>query len=72
MDFIVQSGNAISQETILKILLILEESECPSESLKNSIADFTSFEDQIIQLAPGDKFQQQISIIPKFMRYDNK
>lgn len=56
------SGEPIDHEVLTKIEKILTESICPNESLKNSIPEFTSYDEVkgIIQLNEGNTFSDII------------
>lgn len=56
------SGKPISHETLTKIEKILTESICPNESLKESIPEFTSYDELrgIVQLNEGDAYKETI------------
>lgn len=55
----IRSGKPISIDTLQKIREIFQESQCPNESLLNSIEDFTSYDEAgHIQLAQGDTYKE--------------
>ena len=58
----VVSGEPIDHEVLAKIEKILTESNCPNESLRSSIPEFTSYDESkgIIQLHEGDTFSDMI------------
>lgn len=53
----IRSDEYIDGDTLDKIRSIFEESECPNESLRNSIQNFTSYNgDRIVQLGENDNY----------------
>ena len=63
MTIEVRSGKPIEQATLAKIKDIIEKSKCPNESLKNSIPEFTKYDEQgIVELAVGDAYREHIEI----------
>ena len=55
----IRSGKPINIDNLQKIREIFRESQCPNESLLNSIEDFTSYDEAgNIQLAPGDTYKE--------------
>ena len=56
------SGEPIDHEVLTKIEKILTESNCPNESLRSSIPEFTSYDESkgIIQLSEGNIFSDII------------
>ena len=55
----IRSGKPIRIDTLQKIREIFQESQCPNESLLNSIEDFTSYDEAgHIQLTPGDIYKE--------------
>ena len=59
----IRSDEFIHGDTINKIRNILEESECPNESLSKSIRNFTSYNgDRIVQLGKNDNYVVYIYI----------
>ena len=63
MTIEVRSGKPIESATLAKIKDIFKESECPNESLKNSIPEFTSYDGTgIVQLTVGKEYTEHIEI----------
>ena len=65
MIITIKSGEPITEETIGKVKDIFRESNCPNESLLNSLDKFTYFRDKTIQLAEGENFTEYISVEAK-------
>ena len=61
----IQSGEPITAETVHKVKDIFRESNCPNESLRNSIEGFKSLDDDTIQIGDGDKFTYEFDVITK-------
>ena len=63
MTIEVRSGKPIEQATLAKIKDIFKESKCPNESLKNSIPEFTKYDEHgVVELAVGDAYREHIEI----------
>lgn len=58
------SGKPINHEVLTKIEKILMESVCPNESLKESIPEFTSYDELrgVIQLNEGDVYKETVYV----------
>ena len=57
----IKSGKPIDADTLRKIRDIFKESDCPNESMRASLPDFTSYDGAaIIQLALGDTYTEYI------------
>ena len=56
------SSEPIDHEVLTKIEKILTESNCPNESLRSSIPEFTSYDEAkgVIQLNEGNTFSDMI------------
>lgn len=61
----VQSGRRVPEKTLSMIKDIFRESNCPNESLRNSIKNFKSFDGDTIQLGDGDKIRYEFDVITK-------
>ncbi len=59
----VRSDKPINELRLKKIQYIFNESQCPNESLRDSIPDFTNYDgDQIVQLGEGDNHVEFIEV----------
>ena len=61
----IHSGKLISGVIREQIKDILIHSQCPYESLRNSIPDFESFDGRVVQLGEDDKYKETIKIYCK-------
>ena len=62
MTIQIKSGKPISLATKEKICSIFAESQCPNESLMNSIPNFTNYGNGVVQLSEGDKYSCTIEV----------
>lgn len=58
----IHSGTPISPEKLKMIQDIFNESQCPNESLSNSIDDFAFYNGYVIQLNNGEKYKAYVEI----------
>lgn len=56
MQIKIQSDKPIGGLTLYKIIDIFKVSQCPNESLRASIPEFTSFKDGVVTLGEGGIF----------------
>ena len=61
----IQSGEPITAETVHKVKDIFRESNCPNESLRNSIEGFKSLDDGVVQIGEGNKHTVEFDVITK-------
>lgn len=58
----IHSGTPIAPEKLKMIQDIFRESQCPNESLSNSIDDFAFYNGYIIQLNSGDQYKAFVEV----------
>lgn len=61
----IQSGEPIAKNTVRKVKDIFRESNCPNESLRNSIEGFKSFDDGVVQIGDGNKHTVEFDVVTK-------
>ena len=61
----IHSDKLINNVTCEQIKDIFVHSQCPYESLRNSIPDFESLDGRVVQLGEGDKYKDTIKIYCK-------
>ena len=61
----IQSGEPISGNTVRKVKDIFRESNCPNESLRNSIEGFKSLDDGVVQIGEGNKHTVEFDVVTK-------
>ena len=65
MKIEIHSGKPIGEERFKMIRDIFTYSQCPNESLRNSVEGFTSFDGKVLQLDEGDDYIYSIEIAGK-------
>lgn len=61
----IQSGEPIAKNTVRKVKDIFRESNCPNESLRNSIEGFKSLDDGVVQIGEGNRHTVEFDVVTK-------
>lgn len=62
MQLKIQSDKPLDGLTLKNILDIFKNSNCPNESLANSVVGFKFFDGKVIQIGNGNKFFEVINL----------